>query len=73
MDVVGENIVCCSRVVGVTNGDTAACTGDTSFTMHPPTHTLTFLFSFSSKDKSASLAQETLTLGRFHTDLQFTG
>ena len=42
MAVVVENIVCCSELVGVTNGDSAACTGDTSFTMHPaPTHTLT--------------------------------
>ena len=61
MDVVGENIVCCSGLVGVTNGDTAACTGDTSFTMHPPTHTLTFLFSFSSSDKSADLVQESIS------------
>ena len=31
---VVENIVCCIWLVGVTNGDSAACPGDTSFTMH---------------------------------------
>ena len=34
-------------MASVTNGDTAACTGDTSFTIsHRPTYTLPFLFSF---------------------------
>ena len=65
MAVVVENIVCCSELVGVTNGDSAACTGDTSFTMHPaPTHTLTF-FSFSSLDFGVrGLVLESAILGR---------